>query len=100
MPENEPPDAPPAAESSSTSRADSPESTQATTSAAGENANRAEIIARARTFLTSPQIQNQDLFSKRKFLLEKGLHEPEIELLLRELVRQFLERVFSVLTSV
>ncbi|THV08316.1 hypothetical protein K435DRAFT_847194 [Dendrothele bispora CBS 962.96] len=50
--------------------------------------DRVELISRARTFLTSPQVRNQDLFAKRTFLLEKGLTEPEIELLLRELPPQ------------
>ncbi|KAK7470397.1 hypothetical protein VKT23_001824 [Stygiomarasmius scandens] len=50
--------------------------------------DRTELISRARTFLTSPQVRNQDLFAKRSFLLEKGLTEPEIELLLRELPPQ------------
>ncbi|KAF9076978.1 hypothetical protein BDP27DRAFT_1379862 [Rhodocollybia butyracea] len=54
----------------------------------GEGGARSELISRARIFLNSPQIQNQDLFAKRRFLLEKGLNESEIELLLRELPPQ------------
>lgn len=52
-----------------------------------EENNRSELILRARIFLRSSQIQSQDVFAKRRFLLDKGLNENEIELLLRELVR-------------
>ncbi|RXW21940.1 hypothetical protein EST38_g3906 [Candolleomyces aberdarensis] len=45
--------------------------------------NREELIGRARTFLTSPQIQGQDISAKRKFLVEKGLTEGEISGLLQ-----------------
>jgi hypothetical protein len=48
--------------------------------------DRSELLSRARTFLTSPHIQDQDLFAKRQFLVEKGLNESEVEGLLRELV--------------
>ncbi len=48
--------------------------------------DRTQLVHRARTFLTSPAVQHQDLFAKRRFLLDKGLNEPEIEGLLRELV--------------
>jgi len=50
---------------------------------------RAELIARARSFLVSPQVQLQDTAAKRSFLAEKGLNEVEIEELLRNLVRRF-----------
>ncbi|KAJ3974254.1 hypothetical protein EV361DRAFT_895659 [Lentinula raphanica] len=53
-----------------------------------ENATRSELISRARSFLSSPQIQGQDIFAKRRFLLDKGLNEAEIELLFRELPPQ------------
>lgn len=46
--------------------------------------DRSLLLSRARGFLQSPQIANQDAFSKRQFLQEKGLHEPEIEFLLRD----------------
>jgi len=49
--------------------------------------NRAELLARARTFLTSPQVQYQDANAKRTFLREKGLTEFETDDLLRNLVR-------------
>ena len=49
--------------------------------------DRTELLARARVFLNSPQILDQDAAIKRKFLSEKGLSEAEIERLLREPVR-------------
>lgn len=49
--------------------------------------NRGELIARARSFLTSTQVQGQDIFAKRKFLVEKGLTDGEISGLLQESVR-------------
>jgi Pex14 N-terminal domain len=49
--------------------------------------DRTELFDRARTFLNSPQILDQDAIAKRKFLSEKGLTESEIEHLLREPVR-------------
>ncbi|EPQ59120.1 hypothetical protein GLOTRDRAFT_136081 [Gloeophyllum trabeum ATCC 11539] len=49
---------------------------------------RNELLARARTFLLSPQIKNEDILAKRRFLTEKGLTEPEIDGLLRELPSQ------------
>jgi hypothetical protein len=48
--------------------------------------NRAELIERARSFLTSPKIYHEDVLAKRKFLVEKGLSDTEIAGLLRELV--------------
>ena len=48
--------------------------------------SREELIAKARSFLTSPQIQHEDVSAKRKFLSEKGLNDSEINGLLRELV--------------
>ncbi|KAF9268201.1 hypothetical protein L218DRAFT_601620 [Marasmius fiardii PR-910] len=52
------------------------------------NSDRSELVSRARAFLRAPQIQNQDIFVKRKFLIDKGLNETEIEELLRELPPQ------------
>ncbi|KIJ20368.1 hypothetical protein PAXINDRAFT_108374 [Paxillus involutus ATCC 200175] len=49
--------------------------------------DRTELLARARAFLTSPQIRLQDSDAKRVFLAEKGLAVNEIDQLLRELVR-------------
>lgn len=48
--------------------------------------DRAELLTRARSFLTSPQVQNQDAFAKYTFLAEKGLNDDEIKSLLRTLV--------------
>ncbi|PPQ67821.1 hypothetical protein CVT26_007068 [Gymnopilus dilepis] len=62
---------PPAAEPTSQS---SPQS---------QAADRAELLARARTFLASPQVQHQDIAAKRAFLTDKGLQESEIDELLR-----------------
>ncbi|KAJ3564833.1 hypothetical protein NP233_g8032 [Leucocoprinus birnbaumii] len=47
-------------------------------------ADRSLLLSRARDFLHSPHISGQDLFSKRRFLREKGLHEVEIDVLLRD----------------
>lgn len=47
---------------------------------------RAELVSRARAFLTSPQIKSQDILARRKFLSEKGLNDFEINGLLSELV--------------
>ncbi|KAG1755459.1 hypothetical protein EDB19DRAFT_1901676 [Suillus lakei] len=47
--------------------------------------NRSELIARARTFLSSPHIRSQDDTSKHAFLVEKGLTQDEIDSLLREI---------------
>jgi hypothetical protein len=49
--------------------------------------DRTELLVRARTFLDSLQILDQDVAAKRKFLSEKGLNEQEVEGLLREPVR-------------
>lgn len=62
-----------------------PEATP-TTQALDSTTDRYELLSRARTFLTSPQIQDQDVFAKRRFLVDKGLNESEVEELLRELV--------------
>jgi hypothetical protein len=48
--------------------------------------NRTELISRARSFLTSPQIRHEDISAKRRFLVEKGLSDAEIAGLLQELV--------------
>jgi hypothetical protein len=49
--------------------------------------DRSELLVRARHFLSSPQVIDQDFESKRRFLAEKGLTDGEIQLLLREMVR-------------
>lgn len=48
--------------------------------------DRAELLVRARAFLTSPQVRLQDSDAKRTFLEEKGLTPSEVDQLLRELV--------------
>ncbi|KAJ7180359.1 hypothetical protein C8R43DRAFT_398948 [Mycena crocata] len=50
-----------------------------------EPENRADLLAKARAFLHQPQIQREDELSKRRFLVEKGLNEAEIQGLMREL---------------
>jgi hypothetical protein len=50
------------------------------------SANRSELIARARTFLSTPHIRSQDDTSKHAFLVDKGLTQDEIHSLLREIV--------------
>ncbi|KAG1906958.1 uncharacterized protein F5891DRAFT_350925 [Suillus fuscotomentosus] len=47
--------------------------------------DRSELIARARTFLSTPHIRSQDDTSKHAFLVEKGLTQDEIYSLLREI---------------
>lgn len=54
---------------------------------AAEPEDRTQLIARARSFLTSPQVRLEDTSAKHKFLSEKGLSAGEIDELLRELVR-------------
>lgn len=49
--------------------------------------DRSELLVRARHFLSSPQVIDQDYESKHRFLAEKGLTDGEIQLLLREMVR-------------
>ncbi|KAJ6539622.1 hypothetical protein B0H19DRAFT_1179855 [Mycena capillaripes] len=53
-----------------------------------EPENRVELLNKARAFLHQPQIQREDVLSKRRFLAEKGLNEAEIEGLMRELPPQ------------
>ncbi|TEB30059.1 hypothetical protein FA13DRAFT_1764573 [Coprinellus micaceus] len=57
---------------------------QETTPSAPSTQSRDELISRARAFLHSPQIQNQDVFVQRRFLVEKGLSETEINGLLSQ----------------
>ncbi|KAI6130323.1 hypothetical protein EDD16DRAFT_1515507 [Pisolithus croceorrhizus] len=56
-----------------------------TTSSAPTSSDRTELISRARTFLSAPEIRSQDLDAKATFLSEKGLSKSEIDHLLREL---------------
>lgn len=40
--------------------------------------DRSDLLAKARSFLASPQVQYQDINAKRAFLVEKGLNNAEI----------------------
>jgi Pex14 N-terminal domain len=48
--------------------------------------DRSDLLAKARSFLASPQVQHQDVNAKRAFLVEKGLNDTEITELLRTIV--------------
>jgi len=48
--------------------------------------DRSDLLAKARSFLASPQVQHQDIKARRAFLVEKGLNDAEIEELLRTIV--------------
>jgi hypothetical protein len=62
--------------------------------------DRSELLTRARSFLTSPQVQNQNASAKYTFLAEKGLNDDEIKSLLRTLVCVYcLEFNFPVVTE-
>ncbi|KAF8142307.1 hypothetical protein K438DRAFT_1995160 [Mycena galopus ATCC 62051] len=63
-------------------------SLEASVSQSPAPANRAELLSKARAFLHQPQIQREDVLSKRRFLAEKGLNGAEIEGLVRELPAQ------------
>jgi hypothetical protein len=52
--------------------------------------DRSQLLARARTFLVSPQVRLEDHATKRRFLADKGLTDIEINTLLCELVRYLL----------
>ncbi|KAG6378627.1 hypothetical protein JVT61DRAFT_12897 [Boletus reticuloceps] len=73
---------------------DSPKNTPTSESAAQDqptqeasiaSPDRAELLTRARGFLTSPQVRLQDPYATRTFLTDKGLTPAEIDQLLREL---------------
>ena len=49
--------------------------------------DRAELLQRARVFLTSPQVRHEDITAKRRFLADKGLTDVEVDGLLCEVVR-------------
>ena len=48
--------------------------------------DRSDLLAKARSFLASPQVRNEDVKAKRAFLVEKGLNDTEIVELLRTIV--------------
>jgi hypothetical protein len=64
-----------------------PNSSSELASSSSPTPDRSELLVRARHFLSSPQVIDQDYESKRRFLAEKGLTDGEIQLLLREMVR-------------
>lgn len=67
----------------------------ATPSPSSTAQDREEFLSRARNFLASPQVIEQDAGEKRRFLVEKGLNESEIDSLMRELARVIILRVRS-----
>jgi hypothetical protein len=85
MPEEAPTLLPPSTEQ--TKPVESPSSITITPIPPASAQDRTELLARARIFLNSLQILDQDVAAKRKFLSEKGLNEQEVEGLLREPVR-------------
>ncbi|KAH6915032.1 hypothetical protein BKA70DRAFT_563466 [Coprinopsis sp. MPI-PUGE-AT-0042] len=50
----------------------------------GPGVEREDLLAKARVFLRSPQMQYQDIAAKRQFLAAKGMSELDVEALLRE----------------
>ncbi|KAI0720309.1 hypothetical protein C8T65DRAFT_634096 [Cerioporus squamosus] len=83
-------DSAPAQTSPTTPAAEAPaENTEETPPAQGDppppaSTDRTELLQRARAFLTSPQVRHEDVSAKRRFLVEKGLTDAEIEELLFE----------------
>lgn len=79
--------------SSGTAQAEQPPQTTDTTVVQAPPAptveDRSELLQRAKAFLTSPQVLQEDITAKRRFLTEKGLSDVEVEVLLRETVRVF-----------
>ena len=59
---------------------------QASTSQLPTAEDRSELLDKARSFLTSPQVRHDDPSATRRFLAEKGLNNLEIEQLMREMV--------------
>ncbi|CAL1701334.1 unnamed protein product [Somion occarium] len=56
------------------------------TSADTRQADRSELVQKAKVFLESLQVRNEDLAAKRRFLIEKGLNAQEIDTLLQETI--------------
>ncbi|KAI0082349.1 hypothetical protein K474DRAFT_500649 [Panus rudis PR-1116 ss-1] len=63
---------------------DTQASTSLTSSGDQHASNRHELLQRARAFLQSSQIVHEEDVAKRRFLIEKGLNEQEINFLLQE----------------
>ncbi|KZT70377.1 hypothetical protein DAEQUDRAFT_668036 [Daedalea quercina L-15889] len=53
-----------------------------------ETVIRTDLLDKARVFLNSPQARHEDYAAKRRFLVEKGLKDDEIDGLLREMPPQ------------
>ena len=81
-----PPQSPPAESTTAQNSSTSSEQAANPASATSPAEDRSELLQRARTFLTSPQVVHEDPLAKRRFLAEKGLNELEIEQLIQELV--------------
>lgn len=58
--------------------------------------DRSDLLAKARSFLASPQVRNQDASAKRVFLVEKGLNDTEIAELLRTIVCVYMDLYYCV----
>lgn len=84
-------DASPSPSSSGPAQAEQPSqittATVAQAPAAPTVEDRSELLQRAKAFLTSPQVLQEDITAKRRFLTEKGLSDVEVEALLRETAR-------------
>ena len=98
MADDSPPEQPPSPQESSSEASPGPAPPQTTVPSPAIGTDRTELLHRARTFLTSPQVQHEDVASKRRFLVEKGLTGAEIEGLLYEVVRPAVFLHTSVLT--
>ncbi|KAF8138372.1 hypothetical protein EV363DRAFT_1393827 [Boletus edulis] len=70
---------------------------QPTQEASIASPDRAELLTRARGFLTSPQARLQDPYATRTFLTDKGLTPAEIDQLLRELPPSLPPRTYPAL---
>jgi hypothetical protein len=84
---SQPPAAPSESEPLSTDTPSPNPSSDHASSSPPPTPDRSELLVRARHFLSSPHVVDQDFESKRRFLAEKGLADGEIQLLLREMVR-------------
>ena len=58
--------------------------------------DRPDLLAKARSFLASPQVRNQDVNAKRAFLVEKGLNDIEIAELLRTIVCVYMHLYYCI----
>ena len=58
--------------------------------------DRSDLLAKAHSFLASPQVRNEDVKAKRAFLVEKGLNDTEIAELLRTVVCVYMHIYFCI----